>query len=129
MRSAAHHKPMAKPVPQMIGVPSHPKRGPSSPTIQAPTAPPFPSGNTEPGGKFSPQCGQGQGAHHNATRPDPDLVGLLSSDGLNQQHDAPDHSQPHTRSERAEQPSGQQRAQAAHGILDVFPFIGRSHEF
>ena len=46
MRSAAHHKPMANPVPQMIGVPSQPKRGPSSPTIQAPTAPPFPSGRT-----------------------------------------------------------------------------------
>ena len=130
MRSAAHHKPMTNPVPQMIGVPSQPKRGPSSPTIHAAhSAAVSVRQHPEPTGECSPKCGQAQGAHDHAAGPNPKVVGCVPPNGLDQQHDGADHRQPHARAEGAEKPCGQQCPQAAHGILDVFPFIGGGHEF
>ena len=83
----------------------------------------------EPTGECSPKCGQGQGAHDHAAGPNPKVVGCVPPNGLDQQHDGADHRQPHARAEGAEKPCGQQCPQAAHGILDVFPFIGGGHEF
>ena len=122
MRSAAHHKPMARPVPQMIGVPSQPKQAQFSDNPRAHSAP-FPSGNTP-----NPLANAAHSAARAKVRPRrrPRQRWSVRAPEWTGSHDGADHRQPHASTECAKQPSGKQRLPGCPWHLDVFPFIGRA---